>query len=211
MAVCKIASTLGGQPKERLIEEIKVTKLDAAKRQLRTALQLWFADGDPIAIQTLVAAAHELIHTLFRARGNKGLLFDTPHVPKANRQKWTHTLRKPPNFLKHAQHDLDEVLEFRPVSNNMVLLMCCVGLGRMGEPVELEHSALIYWFVLHQPELFFLKDEVSEISAESIDSLRKVSRAEFLEVFTDNWRQGHRPAPILQPADAHLRPLKKRE
>jgi hypothetical protein len=61
--------------------KITVTKLDAAKRQLRTALRLWFDDGDPVSIHTLLAAAHEIIHTLYRRKGLRDLLFDSDLWP----------------------------------------------------------------------------------------------------------------------------------
>ena len=35
--------------------KITVTKLDAARRQLRTAIRLWFEEGDPVSIHTLAA------------------------------------------------------------------------------------------------------------------------------------------------------------
>jgi hypothetical protein len=44
--------------------KIKITKMDAAKRQVRTAIKLWFMEEDPVSIHTLVSAAHEIIHTL---------------------------------------------------------------------------------------------------------------------------------------------------
>jgi hypothetical protein len=40
--------------------KIVVTKLDAARRQLRTAIHLWFNDGDPVSIHALAFAAYEL-------------------------------------------------------------------------------------------------------------------------------------------------------
>jgi hypothetical protein len=45
---------------------IRITKMDAARLQLRTAIRLWFADGDPIAIDTLVARCQSGIATLLQ-------------------------------------------------------------------------------------------------------------------------------------------------
>jgi hypothetical protein len=33
--------------------KVRVTKLDAAKKQLETAIMLYFHDGDPVSIHTL--------------------------------------------------------------------------------------------------------------------------------------------------------------
>jgi len=48
---------------------LHINKLDAAKRQLRAAIRLWFDDGDPVAIHTLAHASHEIIHSLFKKKG----------------------------------------------------------------------------------------------------------------------------------------------
>jgi hypothetical protein len=65
---------------------ITVSKLDAAHRQLRTAIRLWFMDGDPIAIHTLACAAHDIIHTLFKRKGLKGLIFDSEIIKEEERK-----------------------------------------------------------------------------------------------------------------------------
>lgn len=42
-------------------KKIQVTKLDAVRRQLETAVILWFHDGDPVSIHTLTGAAYQII------------------------------------------------------------------------------------------------------------------------------------------------------
>ena len=55
-------------------KKIKISKLDAAKRHLETAIRLYFNYGDPIAIHTLACAAH-------------GILSDLNEEHKGNRNK----------------------------------------------------------------------------------------------------------------------------
>ena len=50
--------------------KVRVTKLDAAKKQLETAIMLYFHDGDPVSIHTLCCAAYSVIHTLNKKRNN---------------------------------------------------------------------------------------------------------------------------------------------
>jgi hypothetical protein len=47
-------------PDQRVI----ITKLAAGRSQLKTAIQLWFGDGELPAIHTLAAAAYEILHNL---------------------------------------------------------------------------------------------------------------------------------------------------
>src|SRR5579862_9769286 len=97
---------------------IVVTKLDAAKRQLRAAITLWFTGGDPVAIHTLAAAAHEIVHTLFRRKGLSGLLFDSPRIRDDKRAEFARAAKAAATFFKHAQRDPDGTLEFNPAMND---------------------------------------------------------------------------------------------
>ena len=71
-----------------------ITKFDAMRRQLDAALTLWFANGDPVAIHTIVSASHEIIHRLFTAKGLKHLLLDTPMVKPQYRKLWEPVTRE---------------------------------------------------------------------------------------------------------------------
>jgi len=51
---------------------IMISKLDAARRQLATAITLWFEDRDPVSIHTLVFAAYEIIHAVSKQRNPAG-------------------------------------------------------------------------------------------------------------------------------------------
>jgi hypothetical protein len=41
---------------------IRVTKQDAAKRQLETAIGLWFSEGDEVSTHTLATSALKVLH-----------------------------------------------------------------------------------------------------------------------------------------------------
>jgi hypothetical protein len=51
------------------VKEFKVSKLDAAKRQLETAIRLYFSDGDPVSIHTLTAAAYNILRDVTKQKG----------------------------------------------------------------------------------------------------------------------------------------------
>jgi hypothetical protein len=57
---------------------IKVSKTDAAKRQLDTAIRLWLDEGDSVSIHTLAAAAHQIVHDLGKKRGVTDMLRALP-------------------------------------------------------------------------------------------------------------------------------------
>jgi hypothetical protein len=134
-----------------VVDKIQVSKLDAAKRQLHTAIRLWFEDGDPVSIHTLVSAAHEIIHTLFKRKGLKGLLFDNPNIPEQFRSDFSQAIKSAANAFKHARNDPEGTTEFAPVFNEFLFWVCVSGLWRMGEPFAPNEAAVIVRLCLERP------------------------------------------------------------
>ena len=87
--------------------EMKVGKLDAARRQLETAIRIYFSEGDPVATHTLAAAAHQLLADLSKARGSAPMLTDS--LLRMIRQDQVKQARDrfnaAANFFKHADRD----------------------------------------------------------------------------------------------------------
>jgi hypothetical protein len=88
--------------------KITVTKIDAAKRQLRTAIRLWFEDGDPVSIHALAFAAYEIAHVVSkkRNRARRELIFDTLMVKDGYRADWNKNIKKHANFFQTRQKGL---------------------------------------------------------------------------------------------------------
>jgi hypothetical protein len=129
--------------------------LDAARGQLLTAIRLWFEGGDPVSIHSLASAAHEIVHALYRQKGLKGLIFDTPHIEAEHRQKWSSFLKKPFNFFKHGHNEpSDAEIEFDPIWSEALMMACCKGLTNLGVPIEGEELALTYWIFFSNPGVF---------------------------------------------------------
>jgi hypothetical protein len=166
--------------------KIKETKMDAAKRQLRTAIRLWFKDGDPVSIHTLAAAAHEIIHTLYRRKGLNDLLFDSSRIKDEFRSEWAKSIKKAPTFFKHAQHDPDGEIEFNPALNHILVFIICAGLHRMGEPEGLEEMALTRWLLAHEPELF-LKQAFDRVPIDVLEQVKGIKKSEYFDGFELFW------------------------
>ncbi len=160
---------------------IRVTKLDAAKRQLRTAIKLWFMDDDPVSIHTLVSAAHEVVHTLFKRKGLSGLVFNSELIVEEYRSDFAKRMKAQATFFKHAQRDPEAETDFNPALNNSLLLITVHGLCRMNEPQEAAELTLIAWFCLHKPH-FFLDDIFADrLPVDVLQSFRCINKKDFFE------------------------------
>ncbi|HEY1305428.1 MAG TPA: hypothetical protein VGF24_17850 [Vicinamibacterales bacterium] len=100
---------------------MQITKLDAARRQIDSAIDLYFNGGDAISIHTLVGAAHILITDLSNAANQETLI--KKHIRSEKRWEFERAIRTPQNFLKHAAKDPHAVLDFDPHATELLLLI----------------------------------------------------------------------------------------
>ena len=105
--------------------KVAITKLDAARRQLRVAISLRFQDGDEVAIHTLACAAHQIIHDINQHRGGRDLLFDSLNFKDEYRKEAVNWLKKDMNFFKHADKDPEGLSAILTLGNDQ---KACYGL-----------------------------------------------------------------------------------
>ena len=85
---------------------ITVSKLDAAKRQIETAISLWFHDADIVSIHTLVAAGHQVCHGILKHQKIKvSMIFNLELLPEDARIAYKRFILAPENFFKHGDDD----------------------------------------------------------------------------------------------------------
>ena len=77
------------------MKKIKVNKLEAARRQIGTAIELWFSGGDPISIHTLIGAASQILCDLLKHQGLPDFLRQPDH-PMEWRARYARMVRKLP-------------------------------------------------------------------------------------------------------------------
>lgn len=161
-------------------EFLSITKLDAARRQLRTAIELWFTDGDAVSTHTLAYAAHEVIHDLHRAAGKGKLLLNSPVLIKEGREN-IQFLKSAARFFKHAQHDIVATLDFYPALTEIFLIASVVGLREMEERLNDAEAAMFVWTRIHHDDWFQSEGLSYRIPVERINQLKGVSKDEFFK------------------------------
>jgi hypothetical protein len=169
---------------------IEITKFEAARRQLDTAIELWFSDGDPVSTHALAYAAHEILHRLYRRRGLTDLMFDTSIIKDEYRNEFCKRLKESGNWFKHADKEKnpDEKWSFAPETNEIFLLICCVAISRMDYPLNAQESAFVLWNRLHKPRLF-PDDRLDSIPADELRKLSHFNRDMFFDAFIAIWQQ----------------------
>jgi hypothetical protein len=89
---------------------VRISKMDAARRQLQTALRLWFTGGDAVSIHALAYAAYEIGHSLSKRRDptRRDLIFDSDLIKEKHRRDWNDAIKAHANFFKHANRHGDK-------------------------------------------------------------------------------------------------------
>jgi hypothetical protein len=163
--------------------KIRVSKLDAARRQLKCAIELWFTEKDQISIHTLICAAHQIIHDINKIKTGKPLLFSTEMIVPEYRQKWIDAVRKHMNFFKHADEDPNEVADFDPVISELFILVSLHGLYLLGETFNHTETAFYIWQIIHHPARFQPATNIllQYVSVHDIEEMKTVKKQDFLK------------------------------
>ncbi len=175
-------------------KQIAVTKLDAARRQLRTAIELWFNDGEPVSIHTLACAAYQIVHDLNKRKKGPPLWFDTDIVKDEHRKDFVRLVKASSNFFKHADLRKQQAtsIEFKPATSDGFLLFAVVGLHVMGITINDIESAFMSWTLIHKPH--FLKPEgrkvfFNDVPVDQTNKLKSIEKSEFFKAFLEVRRE----------------------
>lgn len=145
-----------------------LSKLGVAKRQLCTAIDLYFSDGDLVSAWTLGAAAYNIIRDLKRASGGSNMLLKdqiVSAVPAEIREKVRLKIQEVENFLKHADRDPDGTLDFSPHGRIELLLFDAALAYRELSGYETPEMVLI--------RMWFLNNAIVDFDDDSTRSMHK--------------------------------------
>lgn len=131
----------------------RITKLDAARRQLRTAVRMFFEEKDTVSTYTLAAAAEGVLAGILRRQGGTHFIRDSDFIRPEYKKEFWRLLDRPRNFFKHADRDPDDVLEFNPEVVASALLECAILYHHCTGRALREGSAFAAWFGIHHPNI----------------------------------------------------------
>jgi hypothetical protein len=164
------------------VPKLRITKLDAARRQLEVAVRLYFYEADPVSLHTLTAAAYNVLRDVNRARDGSPMFvkdnIEKYIKPEFVDQMWKRVVEAE-NFFKHADHDPDGVLEFRPGQTEILLLDACEKYRQLTGEAVAELTVYIGWLMLQKPAIFIFPSEVEAIQEQVREDFGSFSRSQF--------------------------------
>lgn len=159
-----------------------ITKVEAAHRQLRAAIRLFFNGGDMLAVHTITGAAFQLFADIGKVSGVVSR-YRSDHVIRSETLKeWNTALNMTQNFLKHADRDVDSSLNYSEEATILFLYEAVELSGRVSPGDAKEYTAFNIWFISSFPEMIepaFLA-KFSEVDTQGLDQTDRTLWAEFL-------------------------------
>lgn len=166
---------------------LRISKLDAAKRQLETAINLYFSDGDPISIHTLTSAGYNIIRDVSKKQGRSLIVKDLAvKVAKPEFRKMVRAeLNRAENFFKHADWDHADTLEFRPSQSEFLIFDACLAYRSLTK--ELPASFLVFrvWFIANHGDSFHLNPEEKKLVGNAPSAIAAMGRHKYFKWASD--------------------------
>lgn len=124
---------------------LKITKLEAAQRQLNRAIRMHFTSDDHVCTHTLAGAASILLTDLVEHQ-HPGKTWDELVSQDNNLTKaqFFKIARKAQNFLKHARDDPSDTLDFNPSDTDALLTVAVFNASELAE-LSPEASVFQLW------------------------------------------------------------------
>jgi len=142
----------------------KLSKLEAAARQLRQAIHLFLSEGDMVSVHTLAAASLQVLSDLGVRRGLVSTI-KNPDLIRPDKRKFVSDLvNAPQNFFKHADRDPDEVLDFYDEATPFYIIDAVLLHQQLTGANVAACQAFRVWFMLNYPDVLIegpVKDHVA--------------------------------------------------
>ena len=163
-----------------------ISKLEAAARQIDTAITLWFSNGDIISIHTLACSAYQIIHDINKKKGYRDLLYDTVVIKDEYRRKLINSLKDHYNFFKHAEKDPDRLIDFDGSLTEKFIFFSLFGLQLLGIRHNNIRDAFTIWYAVNNSDILTEKGKklfIDNVPPESIEHARNINRSQFFDSF----------------------------
>ncbi len=134
-----------------------VTRQDAAKRQITTAIELVFGRGDAVSANVLTWSASEMLRGVASAKGIQTFHTNIEmRVREEYIKEWRNILKSNYNYFKHADRDPERVIEdFSPEATTWALF--AAGVDYYSIYGKRTWAMLVYhvWFLCRHPNITY--------------------------------------------------------
>jgi hypothetical protein len=152
------------------------------KRQLESAIRLYFCFGGPVSIHTLTAAAYNLARDLNTKIGGERLLAKErilDYTKAGHEKEVLGYVNKAENFFKHADRDHDSTYEFNPDQSEFLIFEACGVYFKITGEVPPLFKLYRIWFIANNQKLFNFSEEEKTTYSLSAPGVIEMGREKF--------------------------------
>jgi len=161
---------------------MRISKLEAARQQLDTAIWLYFNRDEPVSVHTLTAAAYNVIRGVNQETHGpqmivKGLFAE---VMKSEHQKmFFNKVNEAANFFKHADHDASDNIEFKPRQTEFLLIDAICQYSLLAHAYTNLFWLFYVWYAFDNPHLCSLTEEQKRAFPVNADFVKGMTRSDY--------------------------------
>ena len=187
---------------KRILRALNISKLDAARRQLETAINLYFHEGDVVSIHTLASAAHEIVQNITKEKGGKPTLKESWNhdIKPEFLKEFSKKLRDAQTFLEHSRRDGHQSIELEPFRSDIVMLDACWSYRRVTNERLPVFGTFEVWAAITWGKRF-LRYQGLNLADPLIVKWANSSRQEFFNTFLPIAYAAIVTSPSLVPSD----------
>ena len=143
---------------------LKINKIDAAKRLLCSAIDMHFKEGDPCSINLLSSSAFQILRDIAKQSGGVAAYEDLKKAikPGKERKLWD-AFNKVANYLKHADEDANEELDFNDEANDHLIQMAIIYYQSLAHELTPEMAAYQGWIIVMYSEMLIKLDQFKPV------------------------------------------------
>ncbi len=132
--------------------KMNLSSLEVARRELETAVSLFFKNGDPVSIHTLACASQEILEVIAKKQGSVSMQKELLDLLLPDKRKFVaDKLRNPQNFFKHVT---GKTIDFNPELSQYFIWDACQLYEKItGEKVK-SFQIFHWWFGIKHKEFF---------------------------------------------------------
>jgi hypothetical protein len=135
---------------------IHVKAIEAARRQIDTAIALLFGGGDVVAVHTLAAAGGRILSDL--ADGKTAAASPNAYIRPGREEQYEDLMDRTIAFFHYPDKDAAAMLDgVQEEINDLMLFQACAWYEALGNPLPPAMGAFTAWFVVMYPDLFVLE------------------------------------------------------
>jgi hypothetical protein len=167
-------------------KNLKISKMDAARRQLETVIRLYFCTGDPVSIHSLTSGSYNIIRDINKNQGGPPLLMKEDiinYVKPEHEKEVRKIINAAENFFKHADRDQDEVLDFNPDQSELLILEACSMYYKLTGEFPPLFKLFQSWYIANHKNMFTFSEEKQIVISKTAQKVIELGREGYFQTF----------------------------